>query len=164
MLSSAENVTSPMTSKSKRPDADEVLRETCYLKGPTLMQDAHFTLLPSNVVSVVIHEGGISGRDSVLSMREARKVRDRLLGKGWKLVSAPRRTEAQLRSDMEDASREFLARPTRIRRELDPDANLVPPEAQMQRQRERLSLSSAASTTRARVLLGGAFETNKRRH
>jgi hypothetical protein len=153
-----------MVSKRKRPDTDDVLRASCYLQGKNSLQDAHLTLLPDNTVRVLVHEGGIASRDSVVSVRQAKRLRDSLLEKKWKVVSRPRRTEEQLRSNIEAACREFLSRRTRMRREPDPDENLVPPARQMQLQRERLSLPSAATTRGARVLQGGSFETNKRRH
>ena len=151
-----------MASKRKRPDSGDVLRASCYLEGQHPLQDAHFTLLPDNTMRVLIHEGGIAGRDGVVSVRQAKELRDGLLQKKWRLVPRSRRTEGQLRADIEAACRKFLSRP--VRREPDPDANLVPPARQMLLQRERLSLPSAASTRGAPILKGGAFETNKRRH
>ena len=151
-----------MVSKPISPDDNDVLTASCYMKGRTAMHDAHFVLLSDNTVRVLIHEGGISARDCVSSEREATRARDKLLQKAWKLVSLPRRTVEQIRSDIDVACRKFAAK--RSYHEPDPDANLVPPARQLQRQREHLYLPSAASTRGARVLPGGAFETKKRRH
>ena len=151
-----------MASKPISPDDNDVLTASCYMKGRTAMHDAHFVLLSDNTVRVLIHEGGFSARDGVISVRQAKRARDNLLQKGWKLVSQPRRTIEEMRSDINVACRKFAAK--RSFREPDPDANLVPPARQLQRQREHLYLPSAASTRGARVLPGGAFETKKRRH
>lgn len=153
-----------MATKSKHPKEIDLLSKSCYLKGQSSHQDAYFILLADNTVHVLIHTGDIRSREDVFSVKQASKLRDNLLQKGWQLVSRPRRTEEQVHLDIKASVRKFLAKRTHIRREPDPDANIVPPEREMQRQRERFSLTSAASTNGVRVLPGGGFETNKRRH
>lgn len=151
-----------MRSKRSSPDADELLCASCYLEGRSSEQDAHLTLLPDSTVHVLLNEGGLASRDVIMSSRQARRLLERLLRKNWKQVPRPRRTPEQLRTAIETACREFLSRP--IRRDRDPDANVVPPEMQVRRQRERVLWTSAATTRGTRVIEAGAFESNKRRH
>ncbi len=154
-----------MDSKQKKSsNPNDALKSSYHMKGRLPLQDAYFTLHANNTVSVLVHESGIRSYDLVVSARQAKRKYDDLLKKGWQLVSQPRRTEEQIRMDIKTAGRKFLARPFRLHQEPDPDANLVPPARQIKNQRERLNLRTAACTPGKRMLQGGAFETNKRRH
>ena len=145
-------------------EKEDFLRATCFLKGQTPRQDAQFILLPDNTVRVVVQDGRVGCRDDIFSVRAAYTLRKSLLQKGWQLIPQPRRTQKQLRMGIQAARRSFLQQPFRIRREVDPDANLVPPERQLQRQRERITHEFELATSITRILPGGAIETNKRRH
>jgi len=149
------------TKKLSLEDAGE-LSATFYMQGKKPMQDAHFVLLTDNTVHVLIHEGGYRARDSIISQKKAIKLRDSLHKLNWVVVTRPRRTFEQIRAEIDAACRKFLAKRTYF--DPDPDANLVPPASQIQRQRENLYLPSVASTRGARVLPGGAFESKKSRH
>jgi len=115
-----------------------------------------------NTVHVLIHEGGYRARDSIISIRKATKLRDNLRKLKWVVVLRPRRTFEQIRAEIDAACRKFLAKRTYF--EPDPDANVVPPAKQTQRQRENMYLPSAANARGMRVLQGGAFESKKSRH
>lgn len=144
---------------------EEILRASCYLMGHNRNQDAIFDLRPDNTVRVIVQDGRVGCRDEVLSVRRAYSMRKYLLQKGWRLVDKPRRSEEQLRRGIEAARRSFAAQSIRrVRRPLDPESNMTPPEKEMLRQRERIGHSFAAANRYTRVIPGGAIEMNKRRH
>lgn len=152
-----------MPSKPQNQYADDLFAASCYLEGPSPLQNAHLILLPDQTVHAIVNEGGIAGIDGVVSVRQAAKLRSRLLKQKWTMVSVPRRATEKIRADMRAACCSFLAQPMgRPERYPDPDANVVPPEATTRRQRERLASGGPSAVTQ--IVRGSGFEKNRRRH